>query len=193
MVQAPTSDVSPLHGVDPEAPPEERRKRVAINMRLMGKSLAEVSDRTGMTEAEVHRAEAAYYESQETLSEHAMLIKQLTRLDRLLSLLWDRVEGMYVENPDEYRNILDVLKEISELAGLRKQRLQAEVRVIQRDQVPLIQAYVRGVLAAYEERLTPLLTAGGTKALESKREEWVVDATQQGVAQLTEKTATMRA
>ena len=187
------SEVSPLHGVDPNASPEERRKRVAINMRLAGKSLAEVSDRTGLTEQEVHRAEAAYYESQETLSEHAMLIKQLTRLDRLLSLLWERVEGRYVENPDEFRNILDVLKEISELAGLRKQRLQAEVRIIQQDQVPLIQAYVRGVLSAYEEHLAPLLTVRGTKALEAKRDEWVVDATSQGVAQLTEKTTTLRA
>lgn len=181
-----------LQRTDPSASSEENIKQIAVNLRLKGRSLAQVADRTGLSEREVHKAELEYYESQESLSEHAMLLKQLARLDHLLSLLWDRVETQFVENPDEYRNILEVIKEISELAGLRKQRLQAEVQVIQNDQVPLIKAYVAGVMNAYEKQLLPLMTKKGVAQLESHREEWLSEAASEGVSSLTEKTVPLK-
>ncbi len=165
-------------------------KAMAIELLLRGKSRSHVADRLGVSEAEVFQIESEYYNSQEMLGEHAMLLKQLTRLETLLDAMWDQVMSGYVQDPKQYESTLSVLKEISDLAGLKKTRVQTEVRLIQEQQVPVIVNYVGAVVQNLEKHLSPLLTKKGRLELTAHREEWVAQAAQESAELLEAPTVT---
>ena len=153
-----------------------QRKSLVIRALLRGKPRSEVAERFQLSEAEVFRIEEDYYSSQESLSEHAQLMKQLTRLEKLLDALWDSV----VENP------LATIEAVSDLAGLKKTKVEAEIKLIQQQQIPIIVAFVESVQNNMEQHLFPLLTKRGQKQLEAHREEWLADATSSSASILEE-------
>jgi len=135
--------------------------------------------------------EEDYYKALQPLDEHALLMKQLTRLETVLDAVWDQViEQSGFVDPDDLKGILAVITEISDLAGLKKQRVSAEVKIIQDQQIPMITAYVEQVLKAYTEQLAEYLTVRGKKALDAHRDEWYAEAVAKPVKVL-EGTATM--
>lgn len=162
-----------------EETPQGLTKAMAIELLLRGKSRAYVADRLGVSEAEVFQIESEHYNSQEMLGEHAMLLKQLTRLETLLDAMWDQVMEGYVQDPKHFEAALSVLKEISELAGLKKTRVQTEIRLIQEQQVPIIVNYVGAVVQNLEKHISPLLTKKGRLELTAHRDEWVAQAAQE--------------
>ena len=98
-----------------------QRKSLVIRALLRGKPRSEVAERFQLSEAEVFRIEEDYYSSQESLSEHAQLMKHLARLEKLLDALWDSVVGKpLATNPDNVKTALATIEAVSDLAGLKK-------------------------------------------------------------------------
>lgn len=169
-----------------------QKKNLVLRDLLRGKSRSDVASKFQMSEAEVFRIEEDYYSSQDSLSEHAMLMKQLTRLEKLLDALWDMVvETPMAANPDNIKTTLATIEAISELAGLKKTKVEAEIKLIQQQQIPIIVAFVESVQNNMEQRLFPLLTKRGQKQLEAHREEWLADATSSSASILEEPKADM--
>lgn len=169
-----------------------QRKSLVIRALLRGKPRSEVAERFQLSEAEVFRIEEDYYSSQASLSEHAQLMKQLTRLEKLLDALWDSVvENPLATNPDNVKTALATIEAVSDLAGLKKTKVEAEIKLIQQQQIPVIVAFVESVQNNMEQHLFPLLTKRGQKQLEAHREEWLADATSSSASILEEPKADM--
>lgn len=173
----------------------EVKAKLAIKELVRGKSRQDVADKYGFTTAEMFRIEEDYYRGLDMLDEHAMLMKQLTRLETLVDILWDQIQtfGLTNDKGDFGANLssaVALLREISELAGLKKKQVQSEVRIIQEQQVPMIVAYVDAVLREYDKKLDKYLTAKGRRELASKREDLYAEITAEPV-KLLEGTAEM--
>lgn len=169
-----------------------QKKSLVLRDLLRGKSRSDVASKFQMSEVEVFRIEEDYYSSQESLSEHAQLMKQLTRLEKLLDALWDSVvENPLAANPDNIKTSLATIEAISDLAGLKKTKVEAEIKLIQQQQIPIIVAFVESVQNNMEQHLFPLLTKRGQKQLEAHRDEWLADATSSSASILEEPKADM--
>lgn len=167
------------------------KRGLAVKELLRGKSRDDVAAHYGFSTAEMFRIEEDYYKALQPLDEHALLMKQLTRLETVLDAVWDQVmDRSGFVDPDDLKGILAVITEISDLAGLKKQRVSAEVKIIQDQQVDMVAAYVEQVLNAYTEQLFDYLTVKGKRALEGHQDEWIAEAVAKPV-QVLEGTATM--
>ena len=155
----------------------EGRKQVAIAALKRGTEREKIMERTGLSGAQLFQIEQDYYDSRQVLDDRAQTIKNMDRLESLLDLAWDHVErwGLANEKGDFGANLsafLSVVREISELAGLKKQKTETTIKVVQEEQINLIVTYVAAVLDEYTDTLKPLLTAKGKKQLEAHRVEW---------------------
>lgn len=165
---------------------------MAISMLVRGKSREQVAEKLSMTPAEVFRIEEAYYSAQEMLSEHAMLMKQLARLEMVIDVLFDRVtQSTFDLNPDFVKHLLSAIDSVSDLAGLKKQKIQAEVRVINERQVPIVINYVDFVTNHVLDKVRPYLTGEGVKELTDRKNDWLSEATTLGANIIDEPTAVM--
>nr|DAV97380.1 MAG TPA: hypothetical protein [Caudoviricetes sp.] len=173
---------------------DEAKRNLVVNALLKGGTRGDVAHQAGLSEAQVFRIEEEYYTGQAMLSEHARLMKQLARLDRILGMLDARVQSALLANPDAdpkyFEALLKAIDQVSDLMGLKKTRIQTEVRVIEERQVNIIVAFTRSVVEAMEAHLRPMLTMAGREQLEAKREEWLAQATQAS-AEILEATAPM--
>lgn len=173
---------------------DEAKRNLVINALLKGGTRGDVAHQAGLSEAQVFRIEEEYYTGQAMLSEHARLMKQMARLDRVLGMLDARVQSALIANPDSdpkyFDSILKAIDQVSELMGLKKTRIQTEVRVIETRQVEVVVAFTRSVVEAMEARLRPMLTVAGREELEANRETWLAQATQAS-AEILEATAPM--
>lgn len=171
----------------------EAQRTLIIEQRLRGKTHTELCERFNVDEETIRRVEEEYYASQKSLSEHAMLMKQLTRLDMLLDVLYENILGDHYDlNPDFVKHALAVISEISDLAGLKKQRLVAEVKIIEQQQVPLVISFNDRVVEAMLAKMQPLLTEQGVRELEAHRTEWLSESVK-GAAEILDTTMPMRA
>jgi len=166
--------------VVPEKAVDDTKRDLVVTLLANGTSRRQVAERVNLSEAEVFRIEEDYYTGQAQLSEHARLMKQMARLDQVLSLLHARVQTSVFDNPDAdpkyFDALLKTIDQTSELMGLKKTRIQTEVRVIEERQVNIIVAYTRAVVEAIEGRLRPYLSAEGRRALDANRETWLSQA-----------------
>ena len=173
---------------------DEAKRNLVINALVKGGTRGDVAHQAGLSEAQVFRIEEEYYTGQAMLSEHARLMKQLARLDRILGMLDARVQSALLANPDAdpkyFEALLKAIDQVSDLMGLKKTRIQTEVRVIEERQVEVIVSFTRSVVEAMEARLRPMLTIAGREELEARREEWLAQATAAS-AQILEATAPM--
>lgn len=175
-----------------ERDPDRLRRSMAIDLLVRGKSRNYVANKLGLSEFEVFRIEEDYYASQARLSEHAMLMKQIERLETVIDALYDRVVGdVWDLDPKIVEQMLKSIDMISELMGLKKQRVEAEVRVIQEQQVPIIISYVDFVEKQMMDRIRPLLTKAGQRQLEKKYDDWFSEATTMGAEIIDVPTAKM--
>lgn len=165
----------------------EGKRKLAIQMLLRGKSREEIANKLSITPAEVFRIEEAYYRDTEQLDEHALLLKQMRRMEIILDALWDQIvdrENGVAMDPDDLKGALALIAEMNDLLGLKTTKVQAEVKVIQEQQTQLIFAYVQEVLRVYTEHLTQYLTAKGKRELPERQQAWIMDATQQPIKML---------
>lgn len=160
----------------------ETQKSIIVGSLLTGKSRRSVAEKYGMSEAEIFRVEEEYYSSLDTLSEHAALMKQIHRLDKLLDRAFDMLDYVSEETgPSAINAALQVISEISALIGLKKNRIEAEVKLIQPQQVQAIISFNDFVVGQVLSKVTPLLTDEGRLELEGNKDLWITQAVEEGV------------
>ena len=180
LVAGGTSGGAGADVVVPEKTVDDTKRDLVVTLLANGASRRHVAQQVGLSEADVFRIEEDYYTGQAQLSEHARLMKQMARLDQVLSLLHARVQTSVFDNPDAdpkyFDALLKTIDQTSELMGLKKTRIQTEVRVIEERQVNIIVAYTRAVVEAIEGHLRPYLSIEGRRALDANRETWLSQA-----------------
>lgn len=170
--------------------PELRGKRdTALSLLKRGTERNKIIQATGFTSEELFVIEQSYYDSRQELSPRNMRIKQLDRLDALVDMAYSQIEmfGLADEKGNWGQNlqaVLAVLREISEVANLKRQTVTHEIRVIEEKQVNIMLSFTNQVLEEYTALMYPHLSAGAKKALEVNKADWFAQAVNKPAALL---------
>lgn len=170
--------------------PELKGKRdMALSLLKRGADRNKIIQATGFTSDELFVIEQSYYDSRQELSPRNMRIKQLDRLDALVDMAYSQIEmfGLADEKGNWGQNlqaVLAVLREISEVANLKRQTVTHEIRVIEEKQVNVMLSFTNQVLEEYTALMYPHLSAGAKKALEVNKADWFAQAVNKPAALL---------
>lgn len=170
--------------------PELRGKRdMALSLLKRGTERNKIISATGFTSEELFVIEQSYYDSRQELSPRNMRIKQLDRLDALVDMAYSQIEmfGLADEKGNWGQNlqaVLAVLREISEVANLKRQTVTHEIRVIEEKQVNIMMSFTNQVLEEYTALMYPHLSAKAKKALETNKADWFSQAVSKPAALL---------
>ena len=170
--------------------PELRGKRdTALSMLKRGTERNKIIKATGFTSEELFIIEQSYYDSRQELSPRNMRIKQLDRLDALVDMAYSQIEvfGLADEKGNWGQNlqaVLAVLREISEVANLKRQTVTHEIRVIEEKQVNVMLSFTNQVLEEYTALMYPHLSPKARKALETNKADWFSQAVNKPAALL---------
>jgi hypothetical protein len=170
--------------------PELKGKRdMALSLLKRGADRNKIIQATGFTSEELFVIEQSYYDSRQELSPRNMRIKQLDRLDALVDMAYSQIEmfGLADEKGNWGQNlqaVLAVLREISEVANLKRQTVTHEIRVIEEKQVNVMLSFTNQVLEEYTALMYPHLSAGAKKALEVNKADWFAQAVNKPAALL---------
>lgn len=170
--------------------PELRGKRdMALSLLKRGTERNKIIQATGFTSEELFVIEQFYYDSRQELSPRNMRIKQLDRLDALVDMAYNQIEmfGLADEKGNWGQNlqaVLAVLREISEVANLKRQTVTHEIRVIEEKQVNIMMSFTNQVLEEYTALMYPHLSAKAKKALETNKADWFSQAVSKPAALL---------
>ena len=170
--------------------PELRGKRdMALSLLKRGADRNKIIEATGFTSDELFVIEQSYYDSRQELSPRNMRIKQLDRLDALVDMAYSQIEmfGLADEKGNWGQNlqaVLAVLREISEVANLKRQTVTHEIRVIEEKQVAIMMSFTNQVLEEYTALVYPHLSAKAKKALETNKADWFSQAVNKPAALL---------
>ena len=170
--------------------PELKGKRdMALSLLKRGADRNKLIQATGFTSDELFVIEQSYYDSRQELSPRNMRIKQLDRLDALVDMAYSQIEmfGLADEKGNWGQNlqaVLAVLREISEVANLKRQTVTHEIRVIEEKQVNIMLSFTNQVLEEYTALMYPHLSAGAKKALEVNKADWFAQAVNKPAALL---------
>lgn len=170
--------------------PELRGKRdTALSLLKRGTERNKIISATGFTSEELFVIEQSYYDSRQELSPRNMRIKQLDRLDALVDMAYSQIEmfGLADEKGNWGQNlqaVLAVLREISEVANLKRQTVTHEIRVIEEKQVNIMLSFTNQVLEEYTALMYPHLSAKAKKALETNKADWFSQAVSKPAALL---------
>jgi len=139
-----------------------------VDLAARGMTLAQISAKVGLPEPVCHERMTSFLENQATgMSVVQMRMLQLRRLERILDALDDQVMGGdLLTQGRNVKNIIDTIREITELMDLKKDRLRDE-------QVRLTQAQTALVLRSLgvpQRVLLGELLAGWIE--ESRQEEF---------------------
>lgn len=142
--------------------------QVMVDLAARGMTLAQISAKVGLPEPVCHERMTSFLENQATgMSVVQMRMLQLRRLERILDALDDQVMGGdLLTQGRNVKNIIDTIREITELMDLKKDRLRDE-------QVRLTQAQTALVLRSLgvpQRVLLGELLAGWIE--ESRQEEF---------------------
>lgn len=170
--------------------PELRGRRdTALSMLKRGTERNKIIKATGFTSDELFIIEQSYYDSRQELSPRNMRIKQLDRLDALIDMAYSQIEmfGLADEKGNWGQNlqaVLAVLREISEVANLKRQTVTHEIRVIEEKQVNVMLSFTTQVLEEYTALMYPHLSAKAKRALETNKADWFSQAVNKPAALL---------
>lgn len=170
--------------------PELRGKRdTALSLLKRGTERNKIIQTTGFTSEELFVIEQSYYDGRQELSPRNMRIKQLDRLDALVDMAYSQIEmfGLADEKGNWGQNlqaVLAVLREISEVANLKRQTVTHEIRVIEEKQVNIMLSFTHQVLEEYTALVYPHLSAKAKKALETNKADWFSQAVNKPAALL---------
>lgn len=137
-----------------------------VDMTAQGMTLAQVAARVGLPEEVCHARMASHLENMATsMSVVEMRMVQLRRLEHIIGALWEQVMcGDLMTQGRNVKNMIDVIREITELMDLKKDRLRDE-------QVRLTQAQTQMVLAAVDAVRMGMLEKVVSMVGEDRREE----------------------
>ena len=170
--------------------PELRGKRdMALSLLKRGTERNKIINATGFTSEELFIIEQSYYDSRQELSPRNQRIKQLDRLDALVDMAYSQIEmfGLADEKGNwgaNLQGLLAVLREISEVANLKRQTVTHEIRVIEEKQVDIMLSFTNQVLEEYTALMYPHLSAKAKHALETNKADWFSKAVNKPVALL---------
>lgn len=170
--------------------PELKGKRdIALSLLKRGADRNRIIEATGFTSDELFIIEQSYYDSRQELSPRNMRIKQLDRLDALVDMAYSQIEmfGLADEKGSWGQNLqglLAVLREISEVANLKRQTVTHEIRVIEEKQVEVMLSFTNQVLEEYTALVYPHLSAEAKRALETNKADWFSQAVNKPAALL---------
>lgn len=162
--------------------PELKGKRdIALSLLKRGADRNRIIEATGFTSDELFIIEQSYYDSRQELSPRNMRIKQLDRLDALVDMAYSQIEmfGLADEKGNWGQNLqglLAVLREISEVANLKRQTVTHEIRVIEEKQVEIMLSFTNQVLEEYTALVYPHLSTEAKRALETNKADWFSQA-----------------
>lgn len=170
--------------------PEIKGKRdIALSLLKRGADRNKIIEATGFTSDELFIIEQSYYDSRQELSPRNMRIKQLDRLDALVDIAYSQIEmfGLADEKGNwggNLQGLLAVLREISEVANLKRQTVTHEIRVIEEKQVEVMLSFTNQVLEEYTALVYPHLSAEAKRALETNKADWFSQAVSKPAALL---------
>lgn len=169
---------------------ELRGKRdMALSLLKRGTERNKIIKETGFTSEELFIIEQSYYDSRQELSPRNQRIKQLDRLDALVDMAYSQIEmfGLADEKGNWGQNlqaVLAVLREISEVANLKRQTVTHEIRVIEEKQVDIMLSFTNQVLEEYTALVYAHLSAEAKRALETNKADWFSQAVNKPAALL---------
>lgn len=170
--------------------PELKGKRdIALSLLKRGADRNKIIEATGFTSDELFIIEQSYYDSRQELSPRNMRIKQLDRLDALVDMAYSQIEmfGLADDKGNwggNLQGLLAVLREISEVANLKRQTVTHEIRVIEEKQVEVILSFTNQVLQGYTALIYPHLSAEAKRSLEMNKADWFSQAVNKPAALL---------
>lgn len=142
--------------------------QVMVDYAAQGMTLAQISARVGMDIEAVHERMNAYLENQATsMSLVQMRMLQLARLERILGALWQQVmDGDLLTQGRNAKNLIETVREITELMDLKKDRLRDEQIRLTRAQTQLVTTAIEAIQVGMLEKVVELLPEESREAVE---------------------------
>lgn len=133
--------------------------QVMVEYAAQGKTLAQIAASTGMEIEAVHERMTTYLENQATsMSVTQMRMLQLNRLERIISALWEQVmAGDLLTQGRNVKNMIETIREITELMDLKKDRLRDEQVRLTQAQTQLVTASIEVIRINMLEKITSIL------------------------------------
>lgn len=133
--------------------------QVMVEYAAQGKTLAQIAASTGMEIEAVHERMTSYLESQATsMSVTQMRMLQLNRLERIIGALWDQVmAGDLATQGRNVKNMIETIREITELMDLKKDRLRDEQVRLTQAQTQLVTASIDVIRVNMLEKIVGVL------------------------------------
>ncbi|MBD3004559.1 hypothetical protein [Streptomyces sp. 5-10] len=137
-----------------------------VGMMVKGSTLAQIAATVGLPIPVCHERMSAHLDSMATsMSVVQMRMLQLRRLEQILPVLYEQaMSGDFATQGKNIKNLIDLIREITELMDLKKDRLRDE-------QVRLTQAQTQMVLATVDtlriemlDKVREMLNSGATLA-----------------------------
>jgi hypothetical protein len=142
--------------------------QVMVDYAAQGMTLAQIAARTGMEIEAVHERMNAYLEDQATsMSLVQMRMLQLARLERILGALWQQVmDGDLLTQGRNAKNLIETVREITELMDLKKDRLRDEQIRLTQAQTQLVTTAIDAIRVGMLEKVVELLPEESREAVE---------------------------
>lgn len=142
--------------------------QVMVDYAAQGMTLAQIAARVGMDIEHVHERMTAYLENQATsMSVVQMRMLQLNRLERVIGALWEQVmAGDLMTQGRNVKNMIDTIREITELMDLKKDRLRDEQVRLTQAQTQLVTASIDVLRTGMLERVLEMLPEEARIAVE---------------------------
>lgn len=142
--------------------------QVMVDYAAQGMTLAQIAARTGMEIEAVHERMNAYLENQATsMSIVQMRMLQLARLERILGALWQQVmDGDLLTQGRNAKNLIETVREITELMDLKKDRLRDEQIRLTQAQTQLVTTAIEAIRVGMLEKVVDMLPEESREAVE---------------------------
>lgn len=142
--------------------------QVMVDYAAQGMTLAQISARVGMDIEAVHERMTSYLENQATsMSIVQMRMLQLNRLERIIGALWQQVmDGDLMTQGRNVKNMIETIREITELMDLKKDRLRDEQVRLTQAQTQLVTASIEALQVGMLERIVDILPEESREAVE---------------------------
>lgn len=139
-----------------------------VDYASQGMTLAQIAARVGLDIEVVHERMTSYLESQATsMSVVQMRMLQLNRLERVIQALWDQVmAGDLMTQGRNVKNMIDTIREITELMDLKKDRLRDEQVRLTQAQTQLITTAIDAIRVGMLEKILEVLPEESKEAVE---------------------------
>lgn len=142
--------------------------QVMVDYASQGMTLAQIAAKVGMEIEDVHERMNSYLENQATsMSVVQMRMLQLNRLERVIQALWDQVmAGDLGTQGRNVKNMIETIREITELMDLKKDRLRDEQVRLTQAQTQLVTASIDAIRMGMLEKILEVLPEEAKESVE---------------------------